>query len=341
MKKNFSSAKWKRHLLRRSIYENKRHTKAWVDYKKKRKKERGLFVNFSSYTPSSFFLPVKAPFDFSIINNPDESLRFFKKAEKQLHDKTKTLLDLSQIKTLTPDAITLLVANVKSTEFHHRTIIKGNAPYDPDLRKLFVQSGFYDHVKSDMPKNVANSYLLHKRTFNKVEPDIAKEACMIGINHTFENQTICEPLYEILIECMSNTNNHADLNSKGIYDWWLFVYREPYTKVTSYTFLDLGVGIFESLPVLFYKKVLLNTKILSNINLVDDLTSGKIKSRTDQPERGRGLPQIFTNAQFPSIKNFKLISNDVFADFSTNYKRKLNKSFSGTLYYWELHPPKV
>jgi hypothetical protein len=46
--------------------------------------------------------------------------------------------DISQIKTLTPDAIILQIARIKDETFHKKTGIAGNAPSNPELKKLFL-----------------------------------------------------------------------------------------------------------------------------------------------------------------------------------------------------------
>ena len=53
---------------------------------------------------------------------------------------------------------------------------------------------------------------------------------------------------------MSNTNNHASNNSNANqFKWWLYTYNAP-NGHTMYTFIDLGVGIFDSIPVQVFKK---------------------------------------------------------------------------------------
>lgn len=46
-----------------------------------------------------------------------------------------------------------------------------------------------------------------------------------------------------------------------------------------YTFIDLGVGIFDSIPVQVFKKIKRVIGLENNTDLVPDLLDGKIKSR--------------------------------------------------------------
>jgi hypothetical protein len=169
-----------------------------------------------------------------------------------------------------------------------------------------------------------------------VEPKIAKDACLIGLKHSLDSDEIFDPMYDILIEIMQNTNNHAG-QTRGQYDWWLHIYNDPTTKISKYTFLDLGVGIFDSIPALNFKNTI--TKAVgftNNTNLVKPLFNGEIKSRTAKPERGKGIPQVYESSKHESFNKFIMISNDVYVDMKNLNTKKLNNNFSGTLFYWEL-----
>ncbi|MBK8424800.1 MAG: hypothetical protein IPL27_01940 [Lewinellaceae bacterium] len=136
---------------------------------------------------------------------------------------------------------------------------------------------------------------------------------------------------------MQNTNNHAGL-TRGKYDWWLHVYNHPDSFKTSYTFLDLGIGIFESLPAKSFKRNFLDVLgITSNLDLIPKLFAGEIKSRTARPERGKGIPQVYECSQHKAFEKFFLISNDVYADLKSNENKILKNKFNGTLFYWELN----
>jgi hypothetical protein len=279
---------------------------------------------------------IEAPKEFSLINNTEEVLNYFKKARQYLQEGYPIRFDISQINSLTPDAIALQIARIKDHKFHNKSGISGNAPIDPELRKLFHQSGFYNHVQTNGTKPEIKDTLIHKVTKNKVEPQLAKDACLIGLRHTFQSEEIFDPMFDVLIEIMQNTNNHAG-ETRGEYDWWLHIFNDPDTKVSKYTFLDLGVGIFNSLPAISFKNKLAKSFGLThNVDLVKPLFKGDIKSRTARPERGRGIPQVFESSQDKGFGKFIMISNDVYVDLKSMQTKKLNNNFSGTLFYWEL-----
>lgn len=279
-----------------------------------------------------------APKNFSLIENTEEVLNYFEKAEQYLSEGYPINFDISEIEALTTDAIALQIARIKDSNFHKNSGILGNAPNDPKLKELFLQSGFYNYVQTKGNKpQIKDTTLIHKITNNKVEPLIAKEACLNGLRHTFQNDDIFDPLYDIIIEIMQNTNNHAG-ETRGKYDWWIHIYNDPISKTSKYTFLDLGVGIFESLPAKTFKEKTFKEKFGfgQNVDLVTRLLNGEIKSRTGKPERGNGIPQVYDSSKDEAFDKFILITNDVFVDLKSLETRKLNNNFSGTLFYWEL-----
>ena len=333
MKRFYTKSEFKRFNSKRS----KDAVKKKLKRKNKNQTQSGNFYNRPTNTPPPM-VPIKAPDDFSLINNTELTIEYFNNAHNELMKKNRILFDISHINTLTTDAIAVQIAKIKDTKFHLNTEIMGNEPKDETLKKLFVQSGFYDYVNTRGPKPTNDKKLLiHEITNNRVEPDIAKSACLLGLRHTFQNEEIFEPLYDILIEVMQNTNNHAG-ETPGVYDWWLHVYNHPDSFKTSYTFLDLGVGIFESLPVKSFKRDFLDLfGLRPNHDSVPKLFAGDIKSRTAKPERGKGIPQVFECSQNNTFETFILISNDVYADLKTQNYKSIKTSFNGTLFYWEIN----
>lgn len=345
MKKFYTTLKYRIRNRLRSLKAKRKHSKrgAKISSEKaiSRKKRK------SNNSPSGFIdrtvntkpqiIAIQAPLNFSLINNTEATIEYFNRAHYQLKKKNQILFDISEVTTITTDAIAVQIAKIKDEKFHFRSGIFGNGPKDENLKKLFLQSGFYEYVNTRGPKPKNDKKLLiHEITNNRVEPDVAKEAYLLGIRHTFGNEEVFEPLYDILIEVMQNTNNHAG-TTRGKYDWWLHVYNHPDSSKTSYTFLDLGVGIFESLPVKSFKRDFLELLGLkSNLELVPKLFAGEIRSRTARPERGKGIPQIFECSQDKTFSKFVLISNDIYADLKTQEYRLIKSEFEGTLFYWEL-----
>lgn len=249
------------------------------------------------------YVVLRAPTNFSLIENTEEVIGFFKAAARLFSRRHQVQFDLESVTKLTPDAIALLIAKVKDVNFTRGINVRGNKPKKKELKKIFEDSGFLDHVRAAYvpPKN-ENNLLIHQVTRKKVDPDTAKRVGELSVKHTFKNDKKFQPIYKIMIESMANTDNHADIKQEGVHDWWLFTYCNPENNVTSYVFLDLGVGIFNSNPVAEFKRQLLtsaenitnlNLTSKGNLQLVPKLFSGEIfTSRKKEKNRGQGLPSI-------------------------------------------------
>lgn len=285
-----------------------------------------------------------SPTNFSFVDNTNELLEYFNECRVALHKKQRVLIDISNIRNLSSDAIALLVASVNNKDFIGKYgSIKGTAPQNSRLAKLFVESGFYKYVDADKKlKNIQkdNENLLHKESHFKVQPDLAKNACLYGTKHVFGTTNTFPELFEMLIEAMSNTNNHAGKDGKGEIKWWLYAYNSTDGK-TCYSFIDLGVGIFDSLPVGRYKRFKNIVGLLHNADLVPDLLDGKIKSseKVDRNIRGKGIPQIARNSEDSRFGRAYIISNNVKINLKNRTTERLKDNFRGTMLYWELINP--
>lgn len=343
MKKLITKHKWKKYLVRRKRREKKKS--------KKKKKGNPIIrrllllkklYDYEDKKEQRTFKILRAPSNFSFVDNTNEVLDYLKLSEKYFKQKRGVTFDKSNVKELTTDAIALFIAFLSG-----KSRFRGNAPDEPELKKLFEESGFYDYVRTPVKlKKKVNpeTNLLHKESNNIVTPEIAGEATIRGINHTHLSMKDTDPVYDTLIECMQNTNNHASGNRYGNCNWWLYVYNDPIENVTKYSFVDLGVGIFKSLVANgLFKKFFKSVSLLPNIQLVEDLLSGKIQSRIDEDNelRGKGIPQIVEYAKTDYFKRFYIIANDVKINVKTGEKWQLNNNMNGTFLYWELQNNKL
>lgn len=288
------------------------------------------------------YVELEVPKTFSFIDNTNEVLEYFIKCKSLLHNKEKVQCDLSNITALSSDAIALLAACANDESFLGKQgRIRGNAPTDPELLKLFIESGFYNHVKATKVLKHAHksdTNFFHQESNYQVQSDIAKKACILGTEHVFGSSKPFSDLYEMLIEAMSNTNNHASNNSNvNQFKWWLYTYNAP-NGHTMYTFVDLGVGIFDSIPVQIFKRIKKSVGLGHNTDLVSDLLDGKIKSREkiDNKIRGKGIPQIAMNSNSRHFLRAYIISNDVKINLKNKAAEALEHNFSGTMLFWEL-----
>lgn len=317
--------------------------------RKQRKKLKGKKEKLILKALRREFVVLQAPDNFSFINNTENVLAYFKEAYKNFSRRLRVDFNLKNISDLTPDAIALMIAKVKDRNFTRGLDTRGSKPDKQALKRIFEESGFLDHVKSAYrpPKNDGN-LMIHQISSKKVHPELAKQASERAVKHTFKDKRKFQPIYKAIIECMANTDNHASTKREGVYDWWLFTYCNPENNVTSFTFLDLGIGIFNSNPMNKYKANILrgissatglDLTGRDNINLVPKLFSGDIyTSRTENKKRGQGLPTIKECSENSHIKNFTIVTNNVTILLPSLGSKFLTNKFNGTLLYWELHP---
>jgi hypothetical protein len=289
--------------------------------------------------------------DFSILADPEKVISYFAETKKSFDKGDPVVLDLSAITSMDPATLTYLCAVVNDKKFTKGTPLRGNLPRVPELREMFIQSGFQKFVSFKLPKaSGGDKYgeLIHE-TEVKVEPRVASHVCLSAMKHTLgTDQVKSSEIYKILIECMANTHNHANFNdTRNVYNWWLLAYKDSKTKVTKFCFLDIGIGIFGSLHGKFIKRLLPTSLIKIFVPDHDDQTlikifQGETKTTAKQKGRGKGVKNIYDLVKHSSnIKNFTLISNDIKARIGYNAPdvvQVLKSNFRGTLYYWELIP---
>lgn len=285
------------------------------------------------------FREIIAPKDFSFVNNTDALIEYFNQAEFYFRRGSNVRFNIDNIDDLSSDAIALMIAKISDDEYLKGSLIAGQAPQKPDLRRLFTESGFYNYVYSEARYTARKGNLLHRETFHKVVPEMAESCTLEGLRHTFRSSAPFEPLYEILIECMSNSTNHANPNKKNTCKWWSYVYTVPNTRRTCYSFIDLGVGIFESMKTKgYFDKLVKTVGMKDNISYVQDLLEGRIQSRVDEDNeiRGKGIPEIVTHSTLPEFSKFYIISNDVRINVKSKEAFQLKHNFRGTFFYWEI-----
>lgn len=337
--------KHRRHLAGRSRYQLKRRSSQYVE---RRQHRLEAFINGRQAEDKEKQSKHSAPYvvhvppaNFSLIDNQHEVLTYFNRGEELFRKKNQVTFDIAKVTSLTPDTIALMVASLHTEEYTHGYGYRGNEPENAVLAKLFLESGFYKFVRTHHRSPESDTTMLFGERQHRVDPDIAQRASLIGVQNSFGNSSPFEPLYEILIECMSNANNHANPQLQGACYWWLFVYGDSVTRITSYSFVDLGVGIFGSMRARgFLDRIAQITGWSRDIDFADDLLQGKLHSRMEEDReiRGKGIPQIVNSAGLNEFRRFNLITNDVFFDLKTGTKEELASPMAGTFLYWELGP---
>lgn len=322
----------------RSRYEAKRKDLGWINRKIFNKKQRLIQIINHIQRIKKGFVKLEAPQNFSFISNTDEIVNFFNSIKEHVDNDQPVNIDVSKITTLSPDIIILLISILKDKK-SIKVGIRGNAPENPKLRKVFIESGLYDFVNSLGRKRVADNNKLWKHsTNNHVKGEIAGEAVAIcrnlfkehGINYDTDS------IYNLLVEAMSNTINHADKEKHHV-NWWLYYFIDKDEKTIKYSIVDLGIGIFKSASFDTYRRF---AKIIvpGNGLLVKPFLEGKIISsrESDNEISGKGVRQIINCANNPEFTKFSIITNDQIINVKEKNNQSLSNNFDGTFIHFEI-----
>lgn len=349
MKKKFSSSKYKKQNKQRAANRLKRKLKHKEWKKNRRRKEQGKSkVERKEGRLIENHTTVKAPDKFSFIKYPKETTNFINKLEKLYLNRKKAFVNLSKIELLDYSAVTVLVSVMFS--FKARRIdFNGNFPENENLAKILIDSGFFKYLNKPIGDKIEYTIGKQNQIFTRANKKVNPELGLVVMQEM--SQTIwgekrtCKGMQRVLLELMQNTNNHADINQKGVKHWWLSVNHNKEANKVSFVFVDYGVGIFESLNNKpkdnkwfgWFDKIKTRLTHGQNYEILKLLLEGELHMTvTGQPFRGKGLPGIKEVFDRNQISNLHIISNSVFANVSENKYSTIGSNFSGTFVYWEI-----
>ncbi|NKE71860.1 hypothetical protein [Candidatus Manganitrophus noduliformans] len=356
MKKLYATEEWKRRSSKRSLRTLKRKRKSckYSGGKEEESKEKSEEKRNSKSARASYEnvkkrkgrIEIKAPANFSLINNIDETLLFFDTVHYySTKNQQKIYFDLSEVKELTTDAILYTLSRL---EYYHerRVNIIGNNPNDETCDNMLLASGFYKYVYSQrVGKTPSDSNIYSIESGSTVLPQKAQEVKNFAarcLNKSDLSDT--RSIYTTLIECMANTKHHAyaarSLHSK----WWLMASYDQNSKKIHFTFLDNGFGIPRTIRKKNTEKI--NEKLREMVSkvvavesldaiLINSALKGEFRTQTSKAYRGKGLPRIYETAQQNKIDTLVIISRKGFVNSSSREVRPLKRIFYGTLLSWQ------
>lgn len=281
-----------------------------------------------------------APENFSIVNNPEETIEYFNKImseikQRKFHEAFK--LDFDKVEKVTIDAIAYSIAilrNIKSSSFFHYEF-SGKFPENTEAKKAFIESGFLNYVEAKKLKIPKSNKKMQIVTSEKVDTDVAKGVCDFVNNFFSTAKKNTRTLYNTIIELMSNTVQHA-YSSRGSHlmpCWFLFAEFED--EHIEFTFVDIGEGIPSTINKKIIKDILLSDgkAILSALN-------GEFRSETKTASRGRGLPYLKESTLENKFSDFAIISGSGCCAFSKEKKdfelSAYNSKLFGTIFRWRI-----
>src|ERR1700731_3653356 len=330
-KKLYSTLKWKRYMRARQEYQLAQTRAKRGDLKRDRSPTPPLEPLHPSQLP---LIPLKVPQTFSMIENPVETIAFFRMF-RDITRKSNLRLDMQEVSRITIDAITALVAEIVA--LGQSRLVNGTYPKENGCRDFLMQSGFHDYVKPTQVVPPGKKGKIAKRKSKLVESVTAKELIRLGSEAAYGTARRCYAGYAALVECMSNTHNHATgrTATQGTETWYSTVYGDKDRDRICFAFLDTGVGIFRSVKYGFIRRLYRLVKWQDDRQILKDILHGEVESRTGLPFRGKGLPSIYRDLKAGRIKSLVIVANDVYANVATDDYRILDTRYPGTLLYWE------
>jgi len=338
MKKQWAEALWKARNRKSALSSLKQR----VRRKNRIREARALgqaaaaprLVDDSHHRPPIQFA---APELLSLTDHPDECVHFF----SELYGFSKrrdVFVNLSRVKRITPDAIALLVSLVMGIGRRHKVRISGNYPAAQGATEMIRASGFDEYLKSSGPPPATTRGAIVKRDFvtdsRRAEPGRAKELIDFAAKNDHDIARL-RPAYENLLECMSNTHQHAS-KLEGTEYWWASVFQDRSRCCDCFTFVDMGVGIFESIELNLRLKIH-RLSGLGRVEIMRKLLAGEIPSSTGLAYRGKGLPSIVESLRGRRLlARLVIVTNDVYVDVGANRFEHMPCPLKGLLLYWEV-----
>ena len=326
---------------------NKRHADASLAQRLRWKSWKRATREHSEHLGPDLYRPVKArrspviftaPYLLSLVEAPDLSIKFYHDLQK-FNKQRDVFVDLARVTKITPDAIALLLSIVIRIGRVQGVQISGNYPDASSATETIRESGFDQYLRSSLPTPRALRGAIVKRDFlvdaKRAEGYQAQKLIDFAAKDGGGLLRL-KAAYGHLLECMANTHEHAGRGLIGSESWWASVFKDTERQCDCLTFIDMGVGIFESIE-LNLRLRLFNLVGAFRPNILRDLLEGRIPSSTKVAYRGRGLPSIYDSVvKSRTTSRLMIITNDVYADVQGSRFVQLSHSLEGLLLYWEV-----
>jgi len=304
------------------------------------------------YKESKGKVRIHVPSDYRLLYNTKEVLKFIERVREQYRLRRPIFINMRDVELIDFPAELVLVALLHRYKYY-KIDFSGNFPSNESIKTHILTSDYFKHMRD---KHDRISYVIGKpkQIFAKAERKVVSELPKVIIEdiskrwNISNKHLIFKGFYRTIIELMQNTQNHASTNNKYQEWWWLS--QDLDRDKISFTFLDLGRGIIDSIKHKPKTDTKWNVDILRQIFLKIDnpskilelLLKGEIHKYREQPYyRGKGLPGIYSTLERGQIRNLIILTNNVLADVEKRKFNTLNLDFNGTLVYFELYKPKT
>lgn len=326
--------------------------------KNKKKKSNNSHVISNKDSAIQPYKTFKAPPIFSIIENPEETIRFFnlileiiekiRKMVKQRKTKQSMYffkIDMKEVKKITGDALMYLLTVIKNTRGKKSLPVNwiGNFPEDKEIREFLQASGYLDYMKTDKRNLIKTNEKIQIRTGKTYvytdNKDIRKEVVDFTIEKLNKNKKEMLFLFNILTEVITNIEHAYNIKDDLIFDpsWYIMVENNP--DRIKYTFMDNGLGIPTTVKKKVFEEVLKKFNIDTEYKYIKTALDGSYKrTQTEKRERSTGLPDVYEKLKNKKICNLIIISNSAY--YCEDNSKDINENLIGTIICWEIEKEK-
>jgi hypothetical protein len=343
-----------RQKLRREL-RGKDQKKSRENWKKAKKKHRRYLQNEGYTKPQKKYLAetrrkaknrfyLRVPEICSFVQNSDEFIAFIEELGKHIKQKKTVQIDFRSAKILTSDVFTVLLSKVYDERFCPD--LKQVLLFPPEkgsaMRAVWDNSGMASKlvIQSRELQNIEQQGEIINIGSKEAAPTQSLELIQMAMEKLYRVKQDCQPVRSILGELTLNTHEHASGQSDVQETWWVSAYYDKSRTTVCFSFVDNGLGIFETAKTKelakFYGDYPLFGKERSQI--LKDIFTRNIPfnpSETGFSFRGKGLPHIYRHAQWNYISNLTVVTNDVCAKIAEDNFCMMKNYFSGTFFYWE------
>lgn len=325
----------------------RKNTPSWARYKNNKRLKRRYIKHVSPIRGGTVKRKdILAPRVFSLLRNRSSVIEYIDGIMKHAKSKEYVTMNISEVTDTDPLTVSLLIAimmdkRIKARMSFAKYVSIRIPTGDSGPAAMFRKCDFHRIVTSGS----SDSNYFMSRVDTSINRRIIKEVLKLAEKKNIEGAR--SNLSPILVEIMSNTNNHAGLSDDrdDEYPWHLSIIEEE-NKI-CFSVIDLGVGIYESLKT---NEALRNIpkeewSAVNNIYeneqsryLATNIPKG-VYSSTKLNFRGKGLREIYIRAnRTASIGEFVIITNKARVDVLNIEKQNIDSgcSFRGTAYYWEM-----
>lgn len=339
-KKRYKYLRWQRMRMRAAEKQRKRK-------KRLLKSENSKHSKFNTSRQQPIDFTIYAPRDFRVIENTTECLDFFRKLRQEssiliIRNIRIVKMSLKHVSQIDYGTISILTAIANDFK-HNNVILRGDFPKDSNCKDFIIDSGFldrmYDENNKPFRKSNESDSIFFKTGYGQklLFDDIINISNLIKkIEFKLTGQEKNNlALKTIILEICGNSLEWSRTDNK---QWLLGVKYESDKVVITVT--DIGNGILKTLHKKFSKTLTDIFTLKRNHEILMGAFEKKYGSTSQEENRNKGLPSIKSAFENNTIRNLKVLTNNVILHFDNPKLSKTFKDgtpwFKGTFYQWEI-----